>query len=200
MIEQHAPSAEAAARAAHVRGAPTSTAQEEVIARRRRVQEQVLTVGSPILLLVLWEVLVRAQLLDRRFFPAPSSIVDTFGALIASGQLLLDVRDTLTRVFVGLLLGGADFQNMYWNISGKSYPNLKAARDAGAAVIAYGNFINTVITFVIVALVAFLIGRALIKATVSTKVCPRCGMDVPIPATRCPFCTSDLAAVGARTV
>jgi NitT/TauT family transport system permease protein len=106
VIEQHAPSAEAAARAADVRGAPTSTAQEEVIARRRRVQEQVLTVGSPILLLVLWEVLVRVQLLDRRFFPAPSSIVDTFAGLIASGQLLSDVRDTLTRVFVGLLLGG----------------------------------------------------------------------------------------------
>ena len=95
---------------------------------------------------------------------------------------------------VGLLLGGADFQNMYINLSGKTYPSLKAARDAGAAVIAYGNFINSVITFIIVALVAFLIGRALIKATVSTKPCPRCAMDVPIPATRCPFCTSEIAA------
>ena len=65
-----------------------------------------LTFGSPILLLVLWEVLVRAQILDRRFFPAPSSIVDTFMALLGSGQLLSDVRDTLVRVFVGLLLGG----------------------------------------------------------------------------------------------
>src|SRR5436189_3349161 len=92
---------------------------------------------------------------------------------------------------VGLLLGGVDFQNMFIDLSGKHYPTLKAARDAGAPAIAYGPFINTVITFVIVALVAFLIGRALVKATVSTKVCPRCGMDVPIPATRCPFCTSD---------
>jgi NitT/TauT family transport system permease protein len=102
VIEQQAP----VAPRAEVRTAPAPTAQEDVIARRRRVQEQLLTIGSPILLLVLWEVLVRAQLLDKRFFPAPSSIVDTFVALIASGQLLSDVRDTLTRVFVGLLLGG----------------------------------------------------------------------------------------------
>ena len=94
---------------------------------------------------------------------------------------------------IGLLFGGVDFQSMYINLSGKDYPSLKAARDAGAAVIAYGNFINTVITFIIVALVAFLLGRALIKATVSTKACPRCAMDIPIPATRCPFCTTDLA-------
>ena len=83
-----------------------SAAQEVVIARRRRLQEQLLTIGSPILLLLLWEILVRAQLLDRRFFPAPSSIVGTFGTLLASGELVGHVRDTLTRVFVGLLLGG----------------------------------------------------------------------------------------------
>jgi ABC-type nitrate/sulfonate/bicarbonate transport system permease component len=83
-----------------------TTAQEIVTARRRRLQEQLLTIGSPIVLLLLWEVLVRAQLLDRRFFPAPSSIVGTFGTLLASGELAADVRDTLTRVFVGLLLGG----------------------------------------------------------------------------------------------
>lgn len=98
---------------------------------------------------------------------------------------------------VGLLLGGVDFQNMYINLSGKSYPSLKAARDAGAAVIAYGNFINAVITFAIVALVAFLLGRMLVKATVSTKPCPRCATDIPLAATRCPNCTSELATARA---
>ena len=100
---------------------------------------------------------------------------------VALAAVVVSLVNDIVMPPVGLLLGGADFQNMYWNISGKSYPNLKAARDAGAAVIAYGNFINTVITFVIVALVAFLIGRALIKATVSTKVCPRCGTDLYLP-------------------
>src|SRR5256885_16615387 len=119
---------------------------------------------------------------------------------VALAAVVVSLVNDIVMPPVGLLLGGADFQNMFIDLSGKHYPTLKAARDAGAPVIAYGNFINSVITFIIVALVAFLIGRALVKATVSTKVCPRCGMDVPIPATRCPFCTSDLAAVGARTV
>ena len=98
---------------------------------------------------------------------------------------------------VGYALGGIDFQNKFIDLTGKGYPSLKAARDAGAAVIAWGNFVNTVITFIIVALVAFLLGRALVKATVSTKLCPRCAMDVPIPATRCPFCTSEIVAARA---
>lgn len=96
---------------------------------------------------------------------------------------------------VGLLLGGVDFQNMFINLSGGSYPSLKAAKDAGAATINYGVFINTVIIFVIVALVVFLIARRLIK-NVPMKTCPRCAAeDLPLAATRCPHCTSDVAAV-----
>jgi large conductance mechanosensitive channel len=94
---------------------------------------------------------------------------------------------------VGLALGRADFQNMYINLSGGSYPSLKAAKDAGAATINYGVFINQVITFVIVALVVFLIGRRFIP-NVPTKVCPHCAADdLPVAATRCPHCTSDLS-------
>jgi large conductance mechanosensitive channel len=113
---------------------------------------------------------------------------------VALAAVVTSLVNDIVMPPVGLLLGGADFQNMFWNLSSTHYPTLKAARDAGAPVIAYGNFINSVITFIIVALVAFLIGRALIKATVSTKSCPRCAMDIPIPATRCPFCTSDVVA------
>ncbi|HKW78526.1 MAG TPA: large conductance mechanosensitive channel protein MscL [Candidatus Limnocylindria bacterium] len=99
---------------------------------------------------------------------------------------------------IGMALGGVDFQSMFIDLSGKHYPTLKAAKEAGAAVIAYGSFINSIITFVIVAFVAFLIARALVKTTVATKACPRCAMDIPIPATRCPHCTSELGAA-ART-
>jgi len=94
---------------------------------------------------------------------------------------------------VGLALGKVDMQNLYINLSGGSYPSLKAAKDAGAATINYGVFINQVITFAIVALVVFLIGRRMIP-NVPTKVCPRCAADdLPLAATRCPHCTSDLA-------
>ena len=58
---------------------------------------------------------------------------------------------------VGLALGGVDFQNLYWDLSGKGYPSLAAAKEAGAPTINYGNFINTVIVFIIVAFVVFLI-------------------------------------------
>ena len=141
---------------------------------------------------------------EFRAFLLKTNVVALALAFIVGVALAAVVTSLVNDIImppVGLLLGGADFQNMYWNLSGKSYANLKAARDAGAAVIAYGNFINTVIVFIIVALVAFLLGRMLVKATVSTKLCPRCGMDIPIPATRCPYCTSDLAAAtgGVRT-
>jgi large conductance mechanosensitive channel len=98
---------------------------------------------------------------------------------------------------VGLLFGKVDFANMFIDLSGKGYPSLKAAQDAGAPTINYGVFINTVITFVIVALIVFLIGRQFVK-TVPTRVCPRCASDdVPITATRCPHCTSDIATAAA---
>jgi large conductance mechanosensitive channel len=94
---------------------------------------------------------------------------------------------------VGLALGGVDFQTMFIDLSGKHPATLKAAKDAAVPVIAYGNFINTVIIFIIVAFVVFLLARALIKGTTSTKSCPQCAMDIPIPAKRCPYCTTDLA-------
>jgi large conductance mechanosensitive channel len=95
---------------------------------------------------------------------------------------------------VGMALGGVDIQNMFIDLSGKNYTTLKAAKDAGAATINYGVFINTVITFVIVAFVVFLIARSLVKETAAapTKSCPRCTSAIPVAATRCPQCTSEL--------
>ena len=95
---------------------------------------------------------------------------------------------------VGLLFGGVDFNNLFIDLSGKHPASLKAAQDAGLATINYGVFINTVITFIIVAFVVFLIARTFVKVD-PTKVCPRClAEDLPMGATRCPHCTSDIAA------
>lgn len=100
---------------------------------------------------------------------------------------------------VGKALGGVDFQNMFIDLSGKGYPTLKAAKDAGAATINYGIFINSIITFVIVAFVVFLIARSFIKEAPAapTKACPRCTLSIPEAATRCPHCTSELAGTRA---
>ena len=94
---------------------------------------------------------------------------------------------------VGKLLGGVDFNNLFIDLSGKSYPTLKAAQDAGAATINYGVFINTLIAFAIVAFLVFLIAKALIKPGPAEKDCPFCGMTIFKAATRCPHCTSQLA-------
>lgn len=99
---------------------------------------------------------------------------------------------------VGLALGGVDFQNMFIDLSGKHPATLAAAKEAGAATINYGVFLQTVITFIVVAFVVFLIARALIKPDTSMKDCPRCAMPIPLAATRCPMCTSELAAAGSR--
>ena len=98
---------------------------------------------------------------------------------------------------VGLLLGGVDFNNLFIDLSGKHPASLKAAQDAGLATINYGVFINTVITFIIIAFVVFLIARSFIPKAPATKFCPYCGEEILASAQRCKFCTSQLSA-GAR--
>lgn len=99
---------------------------------------------------------------------------------------------------VGLLLGGVDFQSLFIDLSGKGYPTLAAAKAAGAATINYGSFINTVIIFVIVAFVVFLIAKMFVKdaPAAPVKSCSRCTMDIPLAASRCPHCTSEISVVG----
>ena len=93
---------------------------------------------------------------------------------------------------IGLLLGRVDFANLYVNLSGGTYPTLADAQKAGAVTINYGVFLNTVIAFVIVAFVVFLIARALVKPAPEEKPCPYCAMSIPLAATRCAHCTSQL--------
>jgi len=98
---------------------------------------------------------------------------------------------------VGLLLGGVDFQSLFIDLSGKGHPTLAAAKAAGAPTVNYGSFINTVIIFIIVAFVVFLIAKMFVKDAppAPVKACPRCTMDIPLAAGRCPHCTSELSSV-----
>lgn len=100
---------------------------------------------------------------------------------------------------IGLLLGQVDFSNLFINISGTHYDSLAAAREAGAATINIGVFINSVINLILVGLVLFFIIRAAnamkktaVAPAVTTKECPYCLMQIPLKATRCPHCTSQL--------
>jgi large conductance mechanosensitive channel len=102
---------------------------------------------------------------------------------------------------IGLLLGKVDFSNLFINLSGQSFPSVEAAKTAGAATLNYGMFLNTVIDFVIVAFAIFLlikqVNRLMPKteeapAAPTTKECPRCLSQIPLKATRCAHCTSDI--------
>ncbi len=103
---------------------------------------------------------------------------------------------------LGLVLGKVDFASLFLNISGRDYPSLAAAKQAGAATINYGIFLNTVLDFLLVAFAVFLLVKqvnrlkrepAPVAVEPTTKDCPYCLSAIPIKALRCPHCTSQLA-------
>jgi large conductance mechanosensitive channel len=117
---------------------------------------------------------------------------------------------------IGKLMGGVNFSDLFINLDpSKTLPNgsaitsLAQAKEAGAAVIAYGQFINVTIDFVIVAFCVFMLVKgmnALKKknaadpAAPSTQECQFCQMTISLKATRCPHCTSDLSGRAVRAV
>jgi large conductance mechanosensitive channel len=97
---------------------------------------------------------------------------------------------------LGLVLGHLDFREFFVDLSRGGYPSLAAATAAGAPVLRYGLFLNTLVNFVIVGFSVFLLVRQvqrLLPPAAATKECPRCASMIPVKATRCPQCTSDLA-------
>ncbi len=117
----------------------------------------------------------------------------------AFGTVVKSFIDDLIMPILGKLIGNVDFANLYINLSGQVYESATAAREAGAAAIYYGAFINTLVTFLIIALVMFLLVRAAMKmqkpaeeVAPTTKECPHCKTTIPIGASRCPNCTSEI--------
>ncbi len=117
----------------------------------------------------------------------------------AFGSIVTSLVNDVIMPPIGMLLGKINFKDLFINLSGTPYASLAEAQAAGAATINYGNFINTIINFLIVAFVIFLIVRAFNKmkkpeapAAPATKDCPYCQTAIPIKATRCPHCTSQL--------
>lgn len=119
---------------------------------------------------------------------------------IAFGTIITSLVNDIIMPPIGLLFGNVNFSNLFVSLNGQAYPSLDAAKAAGAPTINYGVFINTLINFLIIALVLFLIIRTInrmrrkqeIPAAPITKECPYCHTQIPIPATRCPNCTSQL--------
>lgn len=131
------------------------------------------------------------------------SVLDlAIGVIIAGafGKIISSLVNDVIMPPIGLLLGKVNFTDLYINLSGTEYPSLAAAQEAGAPTLNYGLFLNSILEFLIIALVIFLIVKQVNRmmkpkeapAAPATKNCPFCQSEIAIKATRCPHCTSEL--------
>ena len=117
----------------------------------------------------------------------------------AFGKIITSFVSDILMPPIGLVLGNVDFNNLFVTLSGAHHDTLKAAKDAGAVTINYGVFLGTVIDFLIVAFVIFLVIKQINRlkrkpeeAAPDSRDCPFCVSSISIKATRCPHCTSEL--------
>jgi large conductance mechanosensitive channel len=146
------------------------------------------------------------MLKDFKEFVMRGNVLDLAVAVIigaAFGAIVTSVVNDIVMPPIGLVLGHVDFKDLFISLNGQSYPTLAAAKTAAAPVIAYGQFLNTVINFLIVAFVIFMAVRQVSKlqrkpastpVAPTTKDCQFCCTSIPLAAKRCPNCTSELAS------
>ena len=130
------------------------------------------------------------------------NVMDMAVGVIVGGAFSAIVNSLVNDVImpvISLATGKIDFSNLFIALDGGEYANLAAAQEAGASVFAYGSFIQAVIQFLIIAFCIFMVVKGMNKlrkpepeAAPTTKVCPFCKNEVPLEATRCGFCTSEL--------
>jgi large conductance mechanosensitive channel len=117
---------------------------------------------------------------------------------VAFGRVVTSLVNDVIMPPIGLVLGGVDFSNLFINLSKTPYATLAESQAAGAPTINYGVFVLTVLDFLIVAFVVFMLVRAVNRmqrprpVAPTTKECPYCLSIIPLRATRCPNCTSEL--------
>ncbi len=148
------------------------------------------------------------MLKEFREFALKGNVVDLAVGIIigaAFGKITTSLVNDVIMPPIGYLLGRVDFSGLYINLSAIDYPSLDVAKKAGAPVIAYGLFINTIIDFMIVAFAVFIlvkqinrlktaIARSEPEPTPPEKTCPYCLTNIPIAATKCKACTADQPA------
>ena len=142
------------------------------------------------------------MLKEFKEFAMKGNMVDMAVGIIigaAFGKIISSLVSDVLMPPIGKMLGGVDFSNLFFNLSGGTYPTVAAAKAAGAATINYGVFLNAAVDFLIIAFVLFLIikgmnamKKAEAPAPPATKDCPQCCTAIPVAAKRCPSCTSTL--------
>ena len=142
------------------------------------------------------------MLKEFKEFIARGNVVDLAVAVVigaAFGRIITSLVEGVIMPPIGLALGRVDFSNLFIDISGQRPASLADAQLRGLPVIAYGRFLNDVITFLIIAFIVFLIVKAVNRLRAApppppnTKDCPRCLTAIPLEASRCAACCVDLA-------
>ncbi|MCL6566183.1 MAG: large-conductance mechanosensitive channel protein MscL [Acidobacteriia bacterium] len=118
----------------------------------------------------------------------------------AFGKIVSSLVNDVLMPPIGLLLGKADFSNLFLTLSGDDFATLEQARAAGAVTVNYGVFVNTVLDFLLVALAVFVLVRQVNRlrrrqeaATApTTRDCPFCYSTISVRASRCAYCTAEL--------
>ena len=150
------------------------------------------------------------MLKEFKEFAMRGNVVDMAVGLVIGAAFATIVKSLVADMImppIGLLLGGVDFSNLFAIIregsSAGPFANLAAAQGAGAVTINYGVFLNTVISFLIIAFAIFMVVKGMNSlkkqeeapaAEPTEKDCSFCYTAIPIKATRCPHCTSELSA------
>ena len=154
------------------------------------------------------------MLTEFKKFAMRGNVMDMAVGIIigaAFGKIVDSLVKDIIMPPLGWLMGKVDFANKYWTLPVNDvkgpFPSLDAAQKAGAVTINWGLFVNAVISFLIVAFAVFMLIKAMNTlqakleakekkeakaAAPTTKVCPFCCSEIPLAATKCPHCTSDL--------
>jgi large conductance mechanosensitive channel len=143
---------------------------------------------------------------DFKAFVMRGNVLDMAVGIVigaAFGKIVTSFTNDVLMPPIGLALGKVDFSNLFVNLSGTTYASLAEARAAGAPVIAYGQFVNVILDFLIVAFAIFLLVRAVERlrrkedqapAAPASRECPEGLSEIPVGASRCRFCTATVRA------
>ena len=144
------------------------------------------------------------MLKEFKEFALKGNVVDMAVGIIigaAFGRIVSSLVNDVLMPPIGKLMGNMDFSSLFLALDGKHYESLAAAKAASAPTVNYGLFINAIIDFLIVAFVIFLLVKQMNRlkkeapaAAPTTKECPYCKMQIPLGASRCPNCTSEVRA------
>lgn len=154
---------------------------------------------------------LKDNLKEFKEFAVKGNVIDMAVGIIigaAFGNVVNSVVNDVIMPPLGAIMGKVDFSKMYFTVYNPtpdvSYPTLQAANDAGVVTVNYGLFINTLISFTMVAFAVFILVKCINKLkaasekeaaaeeAITTKECPKCFSTIDIKATKCPHCTADI--------